>query len=208
MTRRWIAFIAAALVLLAVLPTDAFAGGSTVVSSDLLLADIAIEVSVPAGTNTFVNPLNLPVEIDGTVEDGQIVSAPAYMENLSAVPISVGVTVSGKTKGGLIFLAVSTKNLRLTTKMAFVYFQLRVSDSPDSDAIDWGDSYRDSTDVRVLAGTMIKQNYVTLAAADQAERYGVFRLTGDCVTAPATPWTSADGFTATIAFTFKMVPLV
>lgn len=31
----------------------------------------------------------------------------------------------------------------------------------------------------------------------------MFRLSGDCVKAPKTAWTKADGFTATIAFTFE-----
>ena len=92
-------------------------------------------------------------------------------------------------------------------KAAFVYFQLRAADNPSSNTVDWGDGFDADTDIRVLNGTIMKWNYVTLAPGGQDGRYGAFRLSGDCVAEPMTPWTGEDGFAATIVFTFKVLPL-
>lgn len=205
MTRKRSALIATVLVLLSALATARFAWASTVVTGELGLPDITIEVTVPSGNETIINPMGLSVVIDGTIEDGQIISVPAYIENQSVVPISVSASVTGEARGGLTLRGSTTLDTTLTKKTSFVYFQLRaVADPAD---VDWGDGYDADKDIIVKVSTKKKTDYVTLAAGNQDERYGVFRLAGDCVAEPKIEWTEEDGFAATIVFTFKALPL-
>jgi hypothetical protein len=64
---------------------------------------------------------------------------------------------------------------------------------------------------KVIVGTKAAEGkkLVTLEASNsdgelQDGSVALFRLSGDCVKSPKTAWTKADGFTATIAFTFDV----
>lgn len=207
MIRKRTALMAAVLVLLMGLTTSTFAaGGSTVITAEFVQADITIEVTIPGGqSQTFINPENYSVEIDGKVEDGQIISMPMYIENQSEIPLLVSTSVTGVAKGGLDLRGSTTLGTTSRAKRVFVYFQLRAAAGPED--VDWGDGYDADKDIVVRTTTKKKTDYVTLAAKDQEDRYGVFRLSGDCVAEPKIEWTEEDGFAATIVFTFKAGPL-
>lgn len=201
MTRKRTITIAAVLVLLLSLATSASAG-STVITADMYLPDITIEVTVPGQGGTFINPNGLSIVVEGGVENGQIISVPAHIENRSEFPVSVGVSVIGEARGKL---TLNSSSLSSTNRRnaVFVYFQLRATEDPDPASVDWGDGYDEEKDILVVLRTRSIDNYVALAPVDQAERFGAFRLTGDCIVEPFYPWTEEDGFAATIVFTFK-----
>lgn len=117
-----------------------------------------------------------------------------------------------------------------TSKTAFVYLQAKASTAADTDLIGaeanvtaakiatayaaWeAEDYDSATDVIVSTRAATTEDLVTLRAATvdnagavtyNAGSIGLFRLTGDCPASPRTAWTDTDGFTATIAFTFKV----
>ena len=210
MVRKRIASMAAVLALLLGLTTDAFAtagGNVTVVEADTLLPDIVIEVTVPGTGQAYIYPQGGPVDADGKVRSGRVVSDPAYIENKTESPLYVSVSVTGEVyaESGLTLSGSTTQGVTTRMKRAFIYFQLLAAADPEN--VDWDDSYDADKDIIVREATKAKKNYVTLASASQNERFGVFRLYGDCVSEPRDPWTEADGFTATIVFTFKPAPL-
>lgn len=123
-----------------------------------------------------------------------------------------------------------------TSKSAYVYLQAKASTGADTDLIGtstsvtadkiatafaaWApEAYDANTDVVVSTREAKTENLVTLRAATitgsgasattsyNAGSIGLFRLTGDCPASPRTPWAAADGFTATIAFTFKVASI-
>jgi hypothetical protein len=81
----------------------------------------------------------------------------------------------------------------------------------DEDGDLWQDYDKTATNMIVVGTTAAsKPNMVTLAKMTDEEHcdegsVAVFRLAGDCVTAPDEAWTTSDKFTATIAFTFTPV---
>lgn len=121
-----------------------------------------------------------------------------------------------------------------TSKSAYVYLQAKASTAADTDLIgssvtvaniaaacaDWEpEAYDAATDVIVGTRSSATENLVTLRAATitgsgasatvayNAGSIGLFRLSGDCPAAPRVAWTADDGFTATIAFTFRVASI-
>ncbi len=202
---------AAALLALLTVPASAAArpagieGGSTKFTAESFLPDVEIQVSVPAESKLYINPLSLPVEIDGTVENKQIVCETSHLENQSVVPVIVDVTVSGAVKEGsdMTLYSVSTQGSASTAKRAFFYFEMQAVDDPAH--VEWSGGY-DSTEhipVRIYART--KREIVTLDAAGGAACYGAFHLDGDCIPTPKNAWTEADGVDVTVVFTFRPI---
>ena len=98
-------------------------------------------------------------------------------------------------------LSESTLGQERTSTRAFIYFEIQAADDPD--AVAWDEKYSDEKHLVIRPGTKIRKDIVTLGADGQPLSYGAFRLTGDCVEAPRSPWTEADGIDVSIAFTFK-----
>lgn len=207
MKRKLIAFMAAVLALISLLPVSASAEGNqrkVVLNATCAVTDINVEVTIPAGTTAYINPKQISVKIGGTIVDSQVLSDPAYIENKSTVPISVSASVTGSPKGDLILCDSSTKGAGLSGKEAFIYFEMLSVDDPDPEAVSWAGRYHQDQHIIVHENTEEKEGYVRLEAGSQENRYGVFRLAGDCVANPADdPWSSRDGVTATIVFTFR-----
>lgn len=161
-----------------------------------------IRVTVPSTAGIFINPYEMSVEIDGVASTDQIISTPAAIKNESLVPLSVNVTITGYLKENCIMRLV-TESLKddteTTSKCAFIYFEMVASDSKTGD---WAETYDPEKHIVVRTGSRGMRNIVTLDAVDGDKPYGAFRLTGDCVAYPRTPWSKEDGLRAEIAFTF------
>lgn len=175
-----------------------------------------IRVTVPTSGRVYLNPLKLPVKIGtGEENNGQIISTPECIANESEVPVIVDVTVTGTVKSGstMQLSSTSTEGAGLSSKTAFVYFEMQSADSVDDlDRVYWDSGY--DADKHVLVkGTNSKKNIIQLEAADKngeptAGGIGAFRLAGDAVEEPKTAWNSKDGLNVTIAFTFTPVSLL
>lgn len=163
-----------------------------------------ITVTVPATAEVFINPYRMPVIIGSEETDAQIMSTPACIKNMSEVPISVSVSVTGAIKEGsnMRLVMSTTQGTKLTSKSAFIYFEIQAADSDDPDAVYWDEEYDAAKHlvVRTYARTM--KNIVALGADGEEGCFGAFRLTGDCVARPKTAWTEDDGIDVTISFTF------
>lgn len=192
-----------ALVLL-LLVTPAFASSySTKIDVLCNLPDIS--VVVPATAEVFINPYKIPIAIESNESAAQIVSTPACIENKSKVPISVTATVTGAVKEGSDMALTSTPTEGAgTRKRAFVYFEIQASRSANQATWDSEYDIEKHLIVRTTAKTM--KNIVTLDAADGVNRFGVFRLTGDCTVFPKGGWAETDGIDVEIAFTFTPLP--
>lgn len=204
--KKLIALLAALLTLAMTAPALAAEqdwNRSTVVDAQCLIPDIAIEVTVPSDGNLYINPLSIPVEINGKVEDGQIISDPAWIENKTEVPVRVTTSVTGAVKEGstMGLSSSSTQGAGLTRKRAFIYFEIQAADDPEQVA--WDSEYDAVKHQVVRTSTKTKKNIVTLGAGGESGCYGAFRLTGDCVENPKQEWTEEDGVDVTIVFSFK-----
>lgn len=177
-------------------------GGSTEIYGECSLPEIAIQVDVPTDKGLYINPLDLPVEVGGEIQQGQIISEPAYIENKSPVPLSVNISATGTIRAGsnMAFSTASTKGSALATKRAFIYFEMKATDDPDN--VSWDSSYNSAKHLVISAGTKSKKAAATLGAEGESGCYGAFRLTGDCIPKPKSPWTEDDGIDVRIVFTF------
>lgn len=164
-----------------------------------------IEVVVPTTAEVVINPYRLPVAIGSAETDAQIMSSPACIQNKSEVPVSVSVTAIGAVKEGsdMRLSSVTTQGTTLTSKSAFIYFEMQPADSADPDDVYWDDGFdaKKHLIIRTTAKTM--KNIVSLGMDGDYGCFGAFRLAGDCVANPRKPWTEDDGIDVTISFTFS-----
>jgi hypothetical protein len=206
-------FLAVLLLLSLVLPACAVAipytsHPVTELTATCSVPEVTIDVTVPQTATATINPSGATVQIGDTLDDGQILTSLAYIENQSEVPVSVDVAITGSVNKGsdMELLSKSAKSLKY--KAAQVFFQIKAVTDPED--VVWDSSYNAKKHVLVLDGTEEKEKIVTIGAASQENRFGAFRLSGNCSTKFSDPdesWTEDDGFTATIVFTFKAVPL-
>lgn len=165
-----------------------------------------ISVSVPATGKVLINPYKLSMKVGNDVVDDQVVTIPWCIKNESAVPLRVSVTVTGAVKSGsdMLLKTVTTEGTGLTSKSAFLYFEMKAADSEEPPESIWDSGYDTDQHVVVRNGySKTKKDIVELGAVDQKGCYGAFRLTGDCVATPKKGWTDADGVNVEIAFTFQ-----
>lgn len=178
----------------------------TEITASCLIPDVTIEVSVPVSGTVYLNPYKLPVELAGNrTSNAQIVSEPAYIENLSDVPVQVDVSAYGEPSGELELFAISTKGLGNIGKYAFVYFEMKAVSNPDQ--VTWDSAYDADKHLFILDSELTKTNIASLGSAKEANRFGAFRLSGDCVAAPPVPWDARDGVVVYVTFTFQPLPL-
>jgi hypothetical protein len=218
--KKWTALVSVLLLVCSVLSVNASAATRVVgleaspnsaikVDGDCTVPDV--EVLVSGVTKSYVNPNSLSFELDGSISNAQIISGTSYVQNLSQVPLSVTASVTGAIKSGsdMKLVTTSTKGSTSTAKRAFVYFQMQAVTDPDPSEVAWDTEYDASKHILVTTGTKTKKNFLTLAAApaedssEETKCYGAFMMSGDCIVLPKSAWTSSDGFTATVAFTFK-----
>lgn len=174
-----------------------------------------INVTVPSSAEVYINPFQLPVEIEGESRREQIVCTPAVIASASDIPLKVSVTVTGAVKQGSdMTLAASPTGGTGTTKRAFVYFEIVQSNSDIIRSSMWAAAYDPAKHIRVVAGA--PQTGTDMLTLPPVNKYGEiakggyapFRLTGDAVRNPVTEWNEKDGINVMIAFTFTPVPYV
>lgn len=179
------------------------AGNITVIDASCELPEI--KVTVPTTGNLFINPYEMPVEINGESIGHQIISTPTVILNESIVPLKVSATVTGKIKESSdMALSSISVDSGYTKKKAFIYFEIQSTN--DLNTVTWDSEYNAEKHIIVRTSPKTKKNIVTLDAYDengQKKCYGAFRLTGNCAAVPKIPWTEADGVDVTIAFTFQ-----
>lgn len=167
-----------------------------------------IEVVVPSGMNAYLNPESLSATIDGRLENGQIISAPSWIENRSVVPIQLDVSITGtiNSDSDMALVSESTKNQDLRSKWAFVYFEIQSANARNWSS--WDSKYNEDKHMLVRVGTRTRKNAVRLDAGGSDNSFGVYRLAGDCVENPRSPWTTQDGFDVEVVFTFTPLPVI
>lgn len=212
--KKAISFMMAALMLLLTAP--AFAAGESgnsklEISASCLIPELIV-VTVPSDAQVLLNPYEIPVEINGAFIGYQILTEPVSIHNLSRVPISVSVSITGKIKenSDMTLTSMSTKGSTSTLKKAFIYFEIKATSDPD--VVAWDNAYNAEKHIVVRTTAKSKKNIVTLDAGDEtapasSKCYGAFRLAGDCIAVPKTGWSEEDGVSAVVAFTFTLLPL-
>ena len=176
--------------------------------------------------------LNPSATTPSSIVGAQIVTKPLAIVNNSAVDLKVSATVTATAKGDLR-LATSKPSSSDTTKSAYVYLQMTNSTLDANNASTGADAiagmglddvaaavaaweqkaYTSATDL-LLSGTAAatKNDMLVLKASDtttgstpaaEVGSVGLFRLAGQVVASPRDAWAEADGFTATVAFSFR-----
>lgn len=206
--KRKLLFCVAFVLLLAATP-PAFAAEqqdmTTTFTAECTLPEIV--VTVPTTSAVFINPYQLPVVIDANETDEQIVSTPASIENKSEVPLSVTVTVNCVVdeQSDMRLVTSSTEKEGSSRKNVFIYFEMQVVSDPDH--VTWDSEFDDEKHIVVRSGaSKTRKDMVTIAAADQPNHFGAFRLSGDCIISPKKPWTENDKINVSITFSFTAIP--
>lgn len=163
-----------------------------------------VKVSVPATGKLLINPYAMAVNMEDDIVRDQIVSIPGCILNESPVPLQVDVSVIGAVKDGsdMSLSSFTTKDSGSNKKRAFIYFEIKASDTEEPASSIWDNDYDPEKHVIVRTTMKSKKNIVRLGAAETKGCYGAFRLTGDCVATPKIPWAEADGIDVEITFTF------
>lgn len=214
MRKRLFCAVLALFMLLSVQPTAAASNHrSTIINATCRLP--VIRVFIPSSGTVYLNPYKLSVSINGQSEDRQIVSSRGRVYSKSDIPLDMDVTVTGAVKSGsTMTLASSPTGGSGSAKSAFVYFEIHQVDDPDYDLVDWDAEYDAAKHIVVTDGVPItKKSIMTLPAMTMDKEvapggYALFRLSGDAVRQPTDAWTSNDGLTVTVAFTFTPIPYV
>ena len=179
--------------------------GASMRISVATLEEVVVQVTVPSEKELYINPLGFPVEMGEHTDNSQIIMESAYIENLGDTPVSVSVSVTGSLSEGstMMLSSSSTKIAGLTSKKAFLYFEIQSVSDPDN--VTWAKEFDAEKHIPVRIAVKTRKNIIELDAADGSNPYGAFRITGDCVAKPRTPWSPADGIKVVVAFTFKPV---
>ena len=174
-----------------------------------------INVTIPTSAEVYINPFQLPLEIDGESRREQIICSPAIIASASDVPLKVGVTVTGAVKEGSdMTLAAAPTGGTGTSKSAFVYFEIVQSDWDYVRNGLWAAAYDPAKHIAVDArAAQTKTDLVTLSPLNKYGEiakggYAQFRLAGDAVRKPTNEWNTNDGINVTVAFTFTPVSYV
>lgn len=209
MKRKALLCATLALILLLSAPSAVLASGQpeTVIEGTTRLP--VISVTVPASVDIMINPFQMPVAIGNGESAEQIICSPAYILSTSEVPVRVDVTVTGSVyaKSDMSLVSSPTGGAG-TRKNAFVYFEMQQNSTDLWEEVAWDSGYDSTKHVVVAEGVSTKkEGLVTLPAQPQegelAENaYGWFRLSGDAARSPDEAWSTDDGISVAVAFTF------
>lgn len=215
MKKEWLFCAVLALVLLfsaqpATAAAEIWETLSTTITATCTLP--TIKVTVPSTGQIYLNPLELTVSINGEDTDNQIISVPCCIANESDIPLGVNVTVAGaiNENSDMTLATSSTKDSDSTDKSAFIYFEMQTANTADPNDVTWESEYDPLKHIIIdtTADGQSKENILTLSAMTPegtvAEGgYAAFRLAGDAIKVPENNgWTSQDGITVAVAFTF------
>ena len=153
--------------------------------------------------DVLINPYKIPVVVQDKQVGDQIISDPVALKNESEVPLKVSVSITTAIREGsdMGLLSESTLGQEMTSKRAFIYFEIQTANDPAQ--VVWDAKYNEEQHLVIRSGTKIRRDMVTIGAGGQPLSYGVFCLTGDCVAAPRSPWTETDSIDVSIAFTIQ-----
>lgn len=170
-----------------------------------------INVIVPSSVDVMINPLQMPVQVNGEEVRDQIICQPSFIANASDAALKVDITVTGAVaqKSDMQLVSSSTGGTG-TAKNAFIYFEIMqaTESQVENERVPWEPAYDASKHLVVKDGVAAaKQNVVTLPPMTKdyeiaKNGYAAFRLAGDAAKDPATPWNTNDGINVTVAFTF------
>lgn len=209
----------------------AFASSTNIEGSyqDITIA-VLVPKTGTAQINPYGLPVKLNTA-GQSITGEQIVTKPLAIANQSEVDLAVSATVTASIKGDLKFLEAAPA-ADDTSKSAFVYLQMKQETTLlqaglntektgftdavlDPAAAAWKQAYNADKDLVLNSRETgaSKDNMVFLkkgtAGSDAnlmdivAGGAAMFRLSGAVVAGPREAWTAADGFTSTVAFTFK-----
>lgn len=223
LNKKRIASAALAGALALSMAAPAFASSNSVITGNY--KEVRLAVTVPTTGKAVINPYGLPIALSEKYSiSGQGISnaAPLTVQNRSAVPLKVNASITSAKTGNFDFetggsLTSTTDNKGLVKFEMFPAPALTETTLENEDVLIGGFAALDSANALPAGGVQLMgvagnpdaaTNILTLreGSADgslQAGGAAYFRLTGEAVKAPTTPWAADDGFTATIAFTFE-----
>ena len=196
---------------------SAFAVDDTVITGQY--RELQIDVTVPADTTALINPYGLPIDLSSvdptlglTSTAGlKIVNLPMALQNNMSVDLNVGATLTGEVRGDLRLSAEDIAEDD-TSKSAFVYLQMMPATATDPDVASIGNEYYtatwpafDATKCLVLQDgrtAAFEDPDGALMKLEKDGKVGLMRLAGNVTKRPREDWTTSDGFTATVAYTF------
>lgn len=192
-----------------------YAAGSSKTTISALYREPEIKVNVPTMGELYLNPMRLPLTIDGHVEDAQIINTPWSIENQSecAVRVNAEVYADINSRSDMLLSTRSLAGSRTRGKRAFIYLDMRVTDpGVDLTTLNWNQTvYDGKKQILVTETGRERSNIMTLAGPAGDGRVspgsvGAFRLSGDATENPSEEWNSAvDTIAVHITFTFRPV---
>ena len=161
-----------------------------------------IKVTVPTVGDIAVNPYQMSYTLGSLGAATDEVFSPEYtIKNESNVPISVGVTVTGKPEGEAVFATTPVADATVKTKSVFAYIEFSSDGS-------YADAYNSKATNQVVLGTkaVTKNNVVTLERGDGGSATTAkYKFMGSAASAPTKAWANTDKIGATVAFTFTPI---
>lgn len=192
--------------------TDALAEGTEIEITGTTEA-ITIKVVVPVTGAVVLNPYELDYEVEGSTVNDQVISAVQYIENWSGIDIYVDASVTGTAEGNAKFADAAVSSGDSTDNEVYLHFDIAAatvaandSDKTQYDVTDptsWTEVPVSTEAAETSAST--KMDKMTAAVENtNPDMPGIaaFKLDGDAVKNPATPWTADDTVGVTVVLTF------
>lgn len=209
--KRRITAILIAIVLAAAMSLGVLSAQTTEIHA--IYSDPKIEIVVPSTGQMLINPGNLPVNVNGTVQSSQIVNTPWGIENHSEVAIKVDAVVTGEVAAGsTIEFSSRAVSRRTRDKLVFLYLDMKVAD-PGMDLerdLNWSETvYNSRKQMLITENENERANIMLLAPAKldgslSKGGIGAFYLNGSVTPDPEDEWNSdKDKVNVKIAFTFR-----
>lgn len=222
--KRFASTVMAAVLALA-LAVPAFASSTNITGT---YRAITLNVTVPTTGSAIINPYGLPFDVSGASVSGQQITtgAPLLVQNKSSVPLSVSASIVSTVKGAFVFddNAITAGETGNKGNVLFQMFKapgVTEANVTDMEAI--APKFAALKDADALCNTVLtktdatatpavpakeENNIVTLKPANANGELvdggaAFFRLSGTVAKKPTTAWTTTDGFTAKITFTFE-----
>lgn len=194
--------------------------------------ELDVRMIVPTSAEVVFNPYGLTVYLAGkdTPEDTtdditsseDVVAAPAYIINLSNIPMQVDATVKGSASGGVTFGTSTTGTTKVANLKLSVYEVESMTYDSMKAVIDDSGSTSKSEEIAITTAASASKKIAGLASVEFSEDNVLNKLqekagtadamavaigvTGD-ITAPSDKivWSGEEEITVTVAFTFKPV---
>ena len=204
------------------LAVPAFAADpSTVIEA--AYAPTTVNVTVPTTGNAIINPYGLPIKLgEATISGEKITTGAALLiQNKSSTALSVSATVSAVKKGTFTFDTSPVADSENANK-GYVVFQmfsapgvteasteilnpkfaaLKNEDALPATPLVLAEHANNTPDPSATDILVLREANADGEPQDGGSAF--FRLSGSVAKKPTTPWTTNDGFTATVVFSFE-----